>query len=435
MTEMQAAAAGANPFSPRAALVLVLFGAAVFLALLWMIGAGMMTGPANDGGNHAAGKGLNGFAALSRLLEKQGYTVRRSRSELAFREPGLLVLTPPAGADANRINRIITRRRTRGPTLLVVPKWQAMTVPAALRNSSIKEGWVMLGGPGPVVWANDVQSVPPLNLRPGNAAGNWSGFGMAGRLPDPKTVQTMSSDQIIPLVRDSRGQVLAGYVDDGSNHPALAAAADGRPSRIGGSRLYPLVVVAEPDLIDNYGFARQENAMLALALIKATVDGQYMPIAFDLTLNGHARKANLLTLAFTPPFLAATLCLLLAALAIGWRAFLRFGPAKKPERAIAFGKRTLVANAAGLVRRTRRLHLLTIPYADAARERIVRALALPRQPDAATTDAAIDRALKSRSPAAAPFSQITARMRAARSRHEVVQAAQELHALERTLTQ
>src|SRR5690606_22471819 len=61
--------AGDNPFSPRAALALVLFGAAVFVALLWMIGAGLATGSTNDGGSHAGGKGLTGYAGLAALLE------------------------------------------------------------------------------------------------------------------------------------------------------------------------------------------------------------------------------------------------------------------------------------------------------------------------------------------------------------------------------
>ncbi len=158
-----------------------------------------------------------------------------------------------------------------------------------------------------------------------------------------------------------------------------------------------------------------------------------LPVSFDLTLNGFARSANLLTLAFTPPFLAATLCLLIAALAVGWRAFLRFGPPRQGTRAIAFGKRALIANAAGLIRRTRRLHLVAAPYADHARERLARALALPRLADAEATEAAIDRALAARAGTPAPFSQIAARLRAARRPADILKAARDMHSLERTL--
>ena len=50
-----------SPFSPAAVLGLVGLGTALFVALLWMIGAGMVHGPLNDGGSHGAGKGLTGL--------------------------------------------------------------------------------------------------------------------------------------------------------------------------------------------------------------------------------------------------------------------------------------------------------------------------------------------------------------------------------------
>lgn len=423
-----------HPFTMRGALILVLGGAVIFLALLWMIGAGLSSGPANDGGNHGEAKGLNGFAAFARLLESRGYDVRSSRSELTFREEGLLILTPPHGTDANELNRILVNRRRRGPTLLILPKWQAMSIPAAIRPPEAKEGWVNLGGPVSAPWAERLRYIGPLDARTDSGSGRWSGMGLSGGLPEPKAIQTISSGRIAALVRDSRGQVLAGYWDDGRERGRLSPWAKTTivpDARRNGS--YPLLIVAEPDLLDNWGMSHEENARLAMALVEGLTGGKLMPVAFDLTLNGHARQANLLTLAFTPPFLAATLCLMLAALAIGWRAFLRLGPARKPGRAIAFGKTALVANAAGLVRRTRRLHLLTGPYADRARERILPALAIGRQPGRDAAEAAIDRALAARDAQAPPFSRTAARLRAATSTHQALAAARDLHALERKL--
>ena len=93
----------------------------------------------------------------------------------------------------------------------------------------------------------------------------------------------------------------------------------------------------------------------------------------------------------------------------------------------------MIANAAGLIRRSRRLHLVGAPYADHVRERLVRALALPRIADAEATEAAIDRALATRTGMPTPFSLAAARLRAARRPADVVKAAQDLHSLERTL--
>lgn len=424
-------AVGSSPFTTRTALALVLFGSLVFVALLWMIGNGLAEGNSNNGGAHAEGRGLNGYAALASYLERRGHPVRRSRSKAAFDEAGLLVLTPEHGAEARDIETAIAEHRHRGPTLLVLPKWLAFPVPAQLRASTKAEaGWVILTDARPPRWAGDLSSFGALDLRTekAEAGGVWRGLGLSGRLPDDAPVQSLSSGLIDSLVRDARGQTLAGYRDDGTAGPTLTG-----QSHDAEGAAYPLVIVAEPDLLNNYGMADQHRAALALALITATAGGERTPVTFDLTLAGLERSSNLLTLAFSPPFLAATLCLLLAAAATGWRAFLRFGPPRVPERAIAFGKRALVTNAAALIVRSRRFHLLGEPYADAARQRLVRALALGRTADAASQLRALDHAAQARGEGEHAFSQLASRLTSARSPRELLKAAQDLHALERTL--
>src|SRR5690606_34728896 len=131
-----------------------------------------------------------------------------------------------------------------------------------------------------------------------------------------------------------------------------------------------VVVVAEPDLMNNYGLADSRRAELAYALVDAAREGQDIPVVFDLTLPGLGQSENLLTLAFRPPFLAATLSLLFAALVIAWRALRRFGPARAEAHARTMGKRQLAHNGAALVERARRLHLLGPPYAALAIGRI-----------------------------------------------------------------
>ena len=436
MNETAMIPAGANPFSTRAALLLVLFGAAVFLLLLWMIGAGMTGGGTNDGGGHADGRGLNGYAAWIAYLEKRGAEVDRVRSEARLDAPGLLVLTPPQRADGKELDRIVSKRRYVGPTLVVTPKWMGIPLPPQAAGG--KKGWVQLAGTQPPAWPGflDDVGVTVSPMRAGGKTAHWSGAGLTGELPDSGAVLSGTGERLVPLVIGTQdGRILAAYVDDGGNYPALRDMALGPAMRVAesNSRRAPIILVFEPDLLDNYGMANRANAVLGERLVRAATAGQPQTVLFDLTLNGHGRSTNLLTLAFTPPYLAATLCLLLAALAVGWRAFLRFGPPRKAERAIAFGKAALVANAAGLVRRTRRLHLVAGPYLDRTRDRIVKALALPREADEDKTDAAIDRALGNRAPDATPFSQIAARLRAARTRHDLVDAARDLHSLERTL--
>lgn len=433
MSASEETAANPAPFSPRAVLALVLFGATVFVALLWMIGSGMNGGSTNDGGAHAGGKGLSGYAALADFLEKRGMTVRRSVSEGTFDDNGLLVLTPPHFADGNELQKIVESRRHKGPTLIITPKWLGMPLPEGTPGA--KGGWVMLGQTQTPEWKGFLDDVS-VTIKPMNndGAARWFAKGVEGKLPVPAQVLSGSGPQLVPLVvGEQDGRILAAYINDGY-YRRLEDLATRTPDNFSqNDSVYPVVIVFEPDLLNNYGMANVASAQLAERLVRAAGVGSGGSVNFDLTLNGHARSANLLTLAFTPPFLAATICLLLAALAVGWRAFLRFGPPWQEVRAIAFGKRALVSNAAGLIRRAGRLHLVAAPYAGAVRDRLARTLALPRQPDAPATDAAIDRALSGRSPDAEPFSSIAARLAAARRSHDILKAAQDLHSLERTL--
>lgn len=426
-------AAPRSPFSPRAAIALFVLGTAAFLTLVWAMGAGLTGGSANDGGSHAGGKGLNGYAALADYLERRGHPVRRSRSAAALDDRGLLVLTPNPFNDGAELQKIVDARRTIGPTMIILPKWMVSAPPSGTAKS--RKGWVLLGGTIPPAWHGFLDSVS-IRIAPLRGSAQWQAGNLNGSLPQSQSILSGSGATLVPLVianRDSR--ILAAYINDGGMYPGLEDMADTPPQAYGDNTdVYPLVLVFEPDLLDNYGMSRLANAQLADRLVAATTDNRRGPVIFDLTLNGLARSANLLTLAFTPPFLAATLCLLMAGLVAAWRAFLRFGPPLKQSRALVFGKQALVSNAAGLIVRSGRLHLVAAPYAAAARDRLAHALALPRMADAQASEAAIDRALAGRLGNTEPFSAIAARLRAARGPTELLRAAQDLHTLERTLT-
>ncbi len=427
-------------FALHTVLALVVGGAALFVALLWMIGAGITAPGTNDGGAHGAGKGLNGYAGLARLLEAGGYQVTLERSASGLTRPGLLILTPPADASGQAIEKIVDAHRRVGPVLVVLPKWVAGPIPADTPGT--QKGWVTLNGAAPVNWPgfrDDIRlSDKPIKRLAGQP--DWTGGGVSGVLPVVQVVQSGAGKALGPLVvAPSDGRVLADFTRDGAYPGLEGLALDHTAPGVAdaASPPFPLVQVYEPDLLDNYGIANAANAQLGEALVAATGAMKGGSVAFDLTLNGFARTPNMLTLVFTPPYLAATLCLLLAALAAGWRAFARFGPAHVEARSIGFGKGALVANAAGLIRRSRRLHLLPGPYVAAARERLARALALPRGSSHAQSDAAIDRALVRRAaPGATPdsFTARAAALESARGGPQMIAAAQDLHALERMLT-
>lgn len=425
---------GANPFSRRAVLAIVLLGTALFVGLLWMIGAGTGMGSPNNGGAHAGSNGLTGYAAMADYLDRRGYVVSTVRNEGALRRAGLLVLTPPAATDGGEIEKIVAARRYIGPTLVISPKW--LQFPAGRGEQGVKKGWVRLHGIQPPEWRGFLDELTVFERGGKQRPARWRAEGLTGPLPDGQHIQAGAGTGLVQLVAGSRDdETLAGFMDDGGSYPGLEAMARDRVLHSGTEdNLYPVVIVFEPDLLNNYGMADFANARLAEALVRASGVPDGGGVVFDLTLNGLGRSDNLLTLAFTPPFLAATLCLMLVALMVGWRAFLRFGPPLATDRAIAFGKRALVANSAGLVRRSGRLHLLAKPYVDRTRQNLIVGLGLPRALDGEQAGTAIDRALAARHPDAEPFTAVSARLMDAKRPHDLLKAARDLHALERMLT-
>lgn len=427
-----------GPFSPRVALGLVLFGALSFVALLWIIGSGMDDPAPRASGAHVQGKGLTGYAALGQFLTKRGFTVTPVRSRAALDQPGLLILTPVHFTDPEELGQVVSQRRVAGPTIVVLPKWLAIPLPKSAPKA--KEGFVHLLDAQMPEWKGfyDDLTLHGGALETGPRPGSWESATLTGQLPDPKRVFSGRGEYLIPLaVAEQSRAVLAGYISDGGDYPALRAISVGLDEgelEDDPVSQYPVIFVFDADLFNNYGMSRQANALLAERLVVAALDGQPRKVAFDLTLAGYGRSPSLLALAFTPPFLAATLCLLLAAAVALWRAYQRFGPPVVAGRALAFGKRELVGNAAGLIQRARRLHLLGGPFADAARERLVKALALPARLSPEQAEAAIDRALVARAPGSALFSTTTAQLRGARKPIDLLRAARQLHTLERTLT-
>lgn len=411
--------AGAGAFSRGGALALVAGGFALFVALIWLLGSGaQFLGNANNGDAHASAKGLNGYAALVQLAEDAGYAVERSRSPAGLETEGLLVLTPPPETDPAELAKLLVKREEIGPTLVILPKWVALRPPPDLpeqASDKFEPGWVVLEGTISALWSESLPAPYGFKreteeLTRDEEAG-WEGFGLAGTLPT-RSIAFASEESAMhePLVTDNAGHWLALRVIGKEGTPFYENA-------------HWTVFVAEPDLVNNYGLADKARAQAAFALLHAAAyDGDIDQITFDLTLNGFGASENLLTLAFRPPFLAATLCLLLALLIIGWRAFQRFGPAAaQAGPAIAFGKQRLIANGASLILRARRLHLLGAPYAALTARRLAERLGLPR-----AEASAIDAALARRLPNEEPFSRRAARLESATKPADILGAAQAL---------
>jgi hypothetical protein len=412
----------ASPFSRGAVLGIVVIGFTAFVAMLYFLSVGDTGGNENNGQAHAASNGLTGYTALTRLLDKEGYDVTRSREESSFDASGLLVLTPPAFADAEDIERILRRRAYIGPTMVIVPKWDTLGFPPDLDPKvaeDIKQGWVQLGGTDVPEWLGELEEPYAIEAKlKANKIGDarWEGLQASGRLPSPAAIGAESVEGKYTLVSDEAGRSLAVTFDNQDDYGDSG-------------ETDPVTFIIDADLMNNYGMSDAGRAALALRLFEEAGYGSDEPVTFDLTLNGMGATVNLLTLAFRPPFLAATLCLILAMLIVGWRAFKRFGPAVANGAVTAFGKSRLVANGAGLIVRAKRLGLLADPYANLCARRLATALGLAK-----SDHASIDAALARRLPDEEPFSLRADRLRAAKSSTEILRAAQALKELEGKLS-
>ena len=316
--------ARSNPFSPRVALALVLGGALAFMALLWAVGSGMADPQPQPSGAHAAGKGLTGFAALSAYLTARGYEVSQTRTRAPHQRGGLLVLTPQHQTKAADLARAIADHRRFGPTLLIMPKWLALPFPASASavNPKLRPGFVRLFEASAPQWKgfHDEVSVELAPLSGDPASQRWHSQSLGGPMPAPGKVVSGKGGHLIPLVTaGGEARLLAGYFADGGRYPELAAQAlapvpvaaaddeeeqaDDGPITVEGARpepmpievsaapppRFPLVVVFDPDLLNNYGMGNQANAMLAERLVQAALGRGDRHVVFDLTLAGYAR--------------------------------------------------------------------------------------------------------------------------------------------------
>lgn len=458
----------ASPFTRTGVLGIVVIGFVAFLAMLYFLSAGE-TGPDNskNGRAHAESNGLNGYSALVDLIDADGFSVTKSRAQSNLATDDLLILTPPRYMDPEDLIRIIDDREYTGPTMVILPKWNSVMVNRLFQvkdPDKIKDGWVYLNGSSIPSWADeeagplalglerggvdglpdeDISSNPMLELMLGPEAGQ-QGDGVAeaatkkakepkqrfstlyplpsisGTLPTGRGFYAKENVLHEPLVLDQNGRAIAISLEGvGYSSPFKDDEGD-EMERTDPSNW--VVFVIEPDIMNNWGLADEARAKAALSLVREMNYGGFDAVVFDLTLNGFGGAMNLLTLAFQPPFLAATLCLLLAMFIIGWRAFLRFGPAAVSAQGQAFGKAQLISNGADLIVRGKRLRLLAEPYIALNSRRLARSLGLPK-PDPEMIDAA----LAQRRPGEISLTQAANNLRAATKPADILRAARVLN--------
>lgn len=392
----------ASPFSTRTVILLVIASIVGFGAFLVLSAYAPDIRSGRDGRAHGLSTSAVGFRAVYTLLEETGADVRYVRDEALLENSGLTILTLEPGSNTERVDALLYDGW--GPMLIVLPKWGTMP----LTGERDRVQWFQSGtGSGVTSLLSGVVDISVSTS--GTPAGSRL---QGGILQDvefltPEYLQTMSGPELMPLMETAKNEFVLAQVTD--------------------TEIY---ILSDPDFLNNQVLANPEQARAALLLL-AELNETGGPYWFELVANGFGGSRNLLTLAFDPPFLALTLCLLAAALLAGVQAIYRFGPALRPGRAIAFGKRALVENSAELLRLARREHLSSERYVAMTREAAVAAIGNPRK----LTGEALDSWLDGLGPSTMPrFTTLALAAERAHNRQDIRNAARALYDWRKAVT-
>lgn len=384
------------PFRTGLVIGLVIAGLASFAAFIALLGWGGEAEAPGAGKGFAASPSAVGFRGLVELTGSFAET-GTARSDADLRGRGLLVVALDPADDPAALGRLLDQRRTR-PTLVILPKWVTIPDPA-------RQQWVRALGPGQLGDANRLVGPGYRIERQG------SGF-------VEREVRAEGSGVLdglsFPFPRDA--QVIVGPDTD----PLIAVADGGLVSRVRGG---PLFVAADPDLLNNQALKNPDSARAAVQMVLRFARIGDGGVTFALGLTALEGAHSLIRTMFEPPFLAMTLALLVAALLAAMHGVARFGAARRPERAIPFGKAALVENSAGLVRLAGREVTVGMAYADLVRDDAARAGAAPSNLQGEALEHYLDRFTR---PEAEPFSALAWDVRAAGSRADLLTAGRKL---------
>jgi hypothetical protein len=341
LSAADAGAGRAQTFSPRTILALVAVGLVSFSGLAVLAAYAPELRGATDPGAHALSSSAVGFRGAIIMLKSEAAPVVVSRAVPNRRVANdvLMVLTPTIQTSAKDLQPLV------GPTtmLIILPKW--LTQPRPLRpgfvdkvgiNENHNHATAMLAAYAPRTLVAHRTGVTTASLRGTGVLfqpGTWLPLAPIDGL------QTIAGEGWEPMLVDDQGRAVLAR---SRSHESV-------------------VVLADPDLLNNQGLAKLDNARAGLAILDALRGGE--GLRFDVTLNGYGRGRGIGRLMLEPPWLAATLCGVAAALLMGLHGLARFGPTQARGRAIALGKRALVDNSAGLVRMARREAELAPAYA------------------------------------------------------------------------
>jgi hypothetical protein len=295
-----------------------------------------------------------GYAALYHTLERLGIPVAEGTAAGGAPADAAVVVIAEPNRDENVLARVRTELRHARAVLLVLPKREALIDPE--QPDRIRADRLLP--------AETVQRVLALADE----------HGTVGRESGLTPVQAKAP--------------FAGLSPAVGSHMQLAlyTALDPLLSAGGGTLIGELhgfagrvIVVADPDLLENHGLVRGDNAAIAVALVRELRGASNGRVVFDEGVHGYvARPFGALRLLFSFPFVLVTAQIVIASVLLAWAGSARFGAPKPRAPALATGKHALIEAGARLFTAAGRLRFIADRYAEAVLRETAQALHAPR---------------------------------------------------------
>jgi hypothetical protein len=360
----------------------------------------------SSSGATVVSKSAIGFAGLKLLLESTAVDTAIGREPPRTDQFSLVILTPEVYTDPKDLASLATT----SPRLIVLPKWAATP-------DLLHDGWVTKSD------SFDAETVAkPLSL-----------LAKGVKLEQHKGVlrTALTSQEAVFALRPAAGPVAIDQLQTiaGPNLDPDIVDGEGKAVlvHLRGTQTY---ILSEPDLLNSAGLNDLNTARIGVVLVTGLRVGA-APVVFDVTLNGFRRSPDLLRTVFSPPFLGATLCTLLAAAFLAFHAMSRFGSPQRGARIFAFGKRALADNTAAVIRMMGREPAMAPRYAQAALTQVAAFFGLTREQAA---DPAILRTLEQRGDVSDHFGTLHAAANDARDAQDLMQVARKLYRWRRGIT-
>ncbi len=324
-------------FSRRAVAWIVGSVAASFVAavLLGVYGADLERRP--EPGPNTFSHSALGHRALTEFLRSMGFGVASRQSPAGrgagWRRPLILAEPDLAEMGEGRLEALRREAKERGSALVIVlpkwrpgaqrkerPEWLASVEPLA--PAEIRQMMRTLDEPG-------LREVLPRRLR--RAKGCSARWGAEGAQVDLEveieSVQLLEPLTGLPVVTCAGGDLVAMLPGDATS-PTI-------------------VLIADPDLLNNHGLGRGDNATVVHQLLTANLNAT--GVVFDETIHGFNRAPGLLAEALRFPMSLGVFQSLLLLGIILWAGMGRFGKPLPPPAGLTAGKEVLVDNTAKLL--------------------------------------------------------------------------------------